>query len=289
VIDFVSSFATLDVDADGDLDVVAAGSNFVLGNWFVLGAFCVNTGGTFSVAQSFPIGIIASPTPGAGLQLASGDLDNDGDDDLLAINNPSSELRLLENDGSSFTPSTITSLNNPNSLNACDVDGYGLLDAVTADTGAGTIDWHRNEFILPITATATAYGTGCGSPAMTFVPTQNAIVGTSMGGTISNTPTPLCVVALGWSDSNMPGIGALPFDLSSIGMTGCDLLVSGDAFGLPTSPSGQAFVVNWNLQLATNWSLMGFRIYTQAYAYAPGANPLQVVASNGIDWLIGNQ
>jgi hypothetical protein len=36
-------------------------------------------------------------------------------------------------------------------------------------------------------------------------------------------------------------------------------------------------------------SLLGEHVYLQAYCFAPGANAAQVIASNGIDWLIGNQ
>ena len=34
--------------------------------------------------------------------------------------------------------------------------------------------------------------------------------------------------------------------------------------------------------------LLGVHIYLQAYAFAPGVNPLQIVISYGIDWLLGN-
>jgi len=34
---------------------------------------------------------------------------------------------------------------------------------------------------------------------------------------------------------------------------------------------------------------LGVHIYARAFNYAPAANQRQVVASNGIDWLIGNQ
>ena len=35
-------------------------------------------------------------------------------------------------------------------------------------------------------------------------------------------------------------------------------------------------------------NLLGLHVYIQAYALAPGANPLQIIISNGIDWVIGN-
>ena len=33
----------------------------------------------------------------------------------------------------------------------------------------------------------------------------------------------------------------------------------------------------------------GQHIYAQAFSYAPGVNPLEIIASNAIDWLVGNQ
>ena len=38
-----------------------------------------------------------------------------------------------------------------------------------------------------------------------------------------------------------------------------------------------------------NTALLDQHVYIQAYAFAPGVNSSQVVTSNGIDWLIGNQ
>jgi hypothetical protein len=124
---------------------------------------------------------------------------------------------------------------------------------------------------------------------MAFVPTSTAVLNTTITGTISNTPTPLCVVGLGWSNTTMAGLGALPFDLSVVGMTGCQLWQSNEVFGLSTQFSGQAFVVNWSLPLPNDPSLVSAHLYTQAFSLAPGANALEVIASNGIDWMVGVQ
>jgi hypothetical protein len=35
-------------------------------------------------------------------------------------------------------------------------------------------------------------------------------------------------------------------------------------------------------------SFIGTHVYMPAYAFAPGANPAQLVLSNGIDWLLGD-
>jgi hypothetical protein len=70
-------------------------------------------------------------------------------------------------------------------------------------------------------------------------------------------------------------------------MPGCDLWQSADILGLgtaPLTPSTLAF----SLAIPNQPTLLGFHLYMQAYAFAPGVNPLQIVISNGIDWMFGN-
>ena len=124
---------------------------------------------------------------------------------------------------------------------------------------------------------------------MIQTPMTSAVIQAPVICTIVNTPTPVCVVALGLDDAVMPGVGPLPVDLTSIGMTGCHLWHSSEVFGLSTVFSGQPFVIDCVFNLPGNSALMGLHVFTQAFSYAPGVNPLQVIASNGIDWLIGNQ
>jgi hypothetical protein len=96
------------------------------------------------------------------------------------------------------------------------------------------------------------------------------------------------VVSLGWSNTFMGSVGSLPFDLTAAGMTGCMLWQSSEMFGLATQFSGPP-TASWSLTLPNDSVLMGSRIYAQAFSLAPSANPLQVIASNGIEWSIGNQ
>ena len=124
---------------------------------------------------------------------------------------------------------------------------------------------------------------------MGFSPTSTAVVGQAITATVTDTPTPLSVVAMGSSSASAPGIGALPFDLGVIGMTGCTLYQSGDVFGLPTTSAGVAFQMSFTAALPPTPALVGQHLYFQAFSVAPGVNPLQVVASNGVDFLLGNQ
>jgi len=142
---------------------------------------------------------------------------------------------------------------------------------------------------LPTTpAFATAYGAGCGSPALGFVPDTNGrpLLGQTASATIVDAPTPVAAVAIGWS-SEFFGPFALPVTLAGIGMPGCDLLQSADILGLGTAPLTPS-TLSYSLAIPNAPSLIGLHLYLQAYAFAPGVNPLQFIISNGIDWLLGN-
>ncbi len=143
---------------------------------------------------------------------------------------------------------------------------------------------------LPVTTTAnaTTYGTGCGTPVLGFLPTANPIIGTTAGALISNAPTSFAGVTMGWSDSHLAGVPLLPLDLAFIGMPGCSMLVSNDVFGLPVTPL-TATTLQFDYAIPYAPHLLGTHVYVQAYCVAPSGNPLQIIASNGIDWLIGNQ
>ena len=95
------------------------------------------------------------------------------------------------------------------------------------------------------------------------------------------------MVALGTSNSQLPGGGALPVDLSAIGMTGCSLYQSSDLAGLPTT--GSSLYRDFRMVLPPSPLLVGKHLYLQGFSLAPGENALGVVSSNGIDFLIGNQ
>ena len=72
-------------------------------------------------------------------------------------------------------------------------------------------------------------------------------------------------------------------------MTGCTLYQSGDLVGIGTASAGVPFQMNFSLGVPLNPALVGQHFYFQAFSIAPGANPLDVISSNGIDFLVGNQ
>jgi hypothetical protein len=146
--------------------------------------------------------------------------------------------------------------------------------------------WTRGTLGTP--AVATAYGNGCGIPPVGFEPAPAArpIVGQNAGATITNVTTPLGAVAMGWSNSSY-GPFTLPVTLGGIGMPGCDLLQSAEVLGLPATVATTTSLA-FSLAIPPGPSLIGARVYLQAYVFAPGANALQVLVSNGIEWTFGD-
>ena len=220
------------------------------------------------------------------------DLDGDGDMDVLSASELDDKIAWYPNNGSgNFGPQQVitTAANGAQSVYATDLDGDGDMDVLSASDLDDKIAWYENQQVTAVTSTATQFGSGCGTPPMVFTPTSTAISGQTITAEVTSTPTPFCFVAFGSSNTTMPGIGSLPLDLTIAGMTGCTLYQSADVFGLPTVGAGVAFQMNFSMGVPSNPLLVGLHFYFQAFSIAPGANPLQVISSNGIDFLVGNQ
>ena len=71
--------------------------------------------------------------------VAAGDLDGDGDVDLVSVSQDNGRvvLHLNENNSSSFVHSTPATLNDPRAIELADVDRDGLLDLLVAEHGSG--------------------------------------------------------------------------------------------------------------------------------------------------------
>jgi hypothetical protein len=50
---------------------------------------------------------------------------------------------------------------------------------------------------------------------------------------------------------------------------------------------GRAPHPSYSFAIPNNVAFVGFHVYLQAYAWAPGANPASIVISNGLDWRVG--
>lgn len=152
----------------------------------------------------------------------------------------------------------------------------------------GTPSYLADTWVLGGTpATALPYGTGCGAPPLSFLSPNDGrpVLGAYAAAVVANPPSPLMVVAAGVSRT-VTGPFQLPLPLGGFGMTGCFMHQSGEVLGMGTlaeQGGGQRFATS--IPNASN--LIGYRLYLQAYGYAPAANPLEVVVSNGLEWRIG--
>lgn len=134
-------------------------------------------------------------------------------------------------------------------------------------------------------AGAVPYGTGCGSPPLRFERLSRPVIGQPCTATIHDAPTLVAGVSMGWSNDHF-GPFTLPVPLTSIGMTGCELLQSNESPGLGAVPIG-ASTLSFTFSIPPWPNLIGARVYIQAYAFAPAQNPLGIVSSNAIEWRLG--
>ncbi|MGI4871713.1 MAG: FG-GAP-like repeat-containing protein, partial [Janthinobacterium lividum] len=163
------SIAVGDVDGDGDLDLLTAnsGTNIV--------SVRLNDGtGNFTPPATNP-----SPAVGSGpLSVALGDVDGDGDLDLLTANYLNNTVSVRLNDGTgNFTPPATNPDpavgSNPTSVAVGDVDGDGDLDMLTANASDNTVSVRLNDgtgnFTPPATNPNPAVGSSPNSVALADV------------------------------------------------------------------------------------------------------------------------
>lgn len=125
----------VDLDADGDLDVLCASYAIDKITWFE------NDG-----SQSFTVHEVGTDADGAHSVFAS-DVDNDGDLDVLSANYHSDEIVWYENDGNQdFTAHPISSSAiDARDVYAIDLDADGDMDVLSASSGNDEIVWYENN------------------------------------------------------------------------------------------------------------------------------------------------
>jgi hypothetical protein len=132
------ALAAADVDRDGDVDVVQPGTNFVVGNtiWYE------NVGGAGASWAPHTI------PGGEGSTVAAGDLDRDGDVDVVTPGGGAG-IRWHENangTGTAWTSRTVSeAVGVPGGLGIADLDGDGDPDLLSAFVSSDTVSWHENQ------------------------------------------------------------------------------------------------------------------------------------------------
>ncbi|MFY9343490.1 MAG: FG-GAP-like repeat-containing protein [Planctomycetota bacterium] len=273
----MSSGAVADLDGDGRDDIVTAGQNLKV--WRGLG------NGQFALAQS-------RSTSTGGLDTVLGDLDGDGRLDALVVGLGGVQLFFGLPGGTFSLPQNVATGVWPKSGVIGDWNGDGWNDlAIVCQNYAGLDSYLAVHTQLPVAvpATATAYGTGCGTPVFAFQPVATAPprLGQTAAADLLQAPTAAVGMALSFSDQ-FAGSLPLPAPLAAIGMPGCTLLQSSDVLGLGTTPL-TATTFRFSLAIPNQPALLGADLFLQGYCFAPGQNPLQLVASNGVAWHLGNQ
>jgi hypothetical protein len=133
-----------DLDGDGDLDILTAARNSGQIVWF--NNRTIHRTALYPPANVNVIGVYQSAR-----HVTSGDLDGDGDADVLSIGERT--LIWYENDGGSpptFTPTQITSRqSNGRWVEIADMDGDGDQDLIVAANASRQILWYENNGARP--------------------------------------------------------------------------------------------------------------------------------------------
>ena len=133
-------------------------------------------------------------------------------------------------------------------------------------------------------ARAIPYGSGCGGSGtpLGLRGLARPVIGTNASAETTSIPpsSPGVFLQLGLQ-SVVPG-----FDLTPIGMPGCELLVSalGYVSAVPTATTHLH-----TLAVPNNPALVGGSVFLQSIAADPGGNSLGIVSSNGLEWIFDTQ
>jgi hypothetical protein len=153
---------------------------------------------------------------------------------------------------------------------------------ISADPRYPSANWVIPRLYLENDGSWFPFGTGCsgtaGEPLMTLVSPPN--LGQTYQFTVTNFPSPSgpFVVVMGLSNTSIPGVGNLPFNLGPSGAPGCCVLcdLASTQFRLANNGVGTS-----SLAIPDVPAFAGYTFFNQVYVLDTLANALGLVASRG--------
>lgn len=249
---YSSGIVAADLDQDGATD-------FAVGSKYSVATFHNDGIGQFSPWNAKNYGYYIK-------SLASGDMDNDGDQDLVAVSGSSMALRTLTNDGQgqlTVTSSVPTSLQSY-ALALGDTNGDGFLDAWCGDVVAGSV--HGALSYCVVASYGNAKPTSAGNlPVLGAAGAASLLAGFELRA--SGLPSAQAAwIGLAFGPANLPLFGGQLLLDSSLQLI---TTVSGPG-------SGNQLVCDGALSLsATAQTLAQFALGTQLFAQVLVLDPLQ--------------
>jgi hypothetical protein len=155
-----------------------------------------------------------------------------------------------------------------------------ILNSIISDT---PVNIAIVDFVpAPGTAWTNSYGAGCNTPPLRLQAVGRPLLGSTQVLEIRQLPANSLFAVL------VAGLAPVlpPLDLSGIGMAGCFLHARIDvSYGLFPA----AGIATGSILLPVDSALVGQSIFTQGAANAPATNALELVSSNAIELVLGNQ
>jgi hypothetical protein len=131
---------TVDVDGDGDLDLIVTFRSEGRVDWFAN-----NGSGNFSSTRNAVASGLNLPYPAY-----AADIDGDGDMDVLVPNSGANQLVWRRNNGSGgFSAGDTVAFTTPTNVVISDINGDGALDILAGSDTIDRVSWWQNPYLLP--------------------------------------------------------------------------------------------------------------------------------------------
>lgn len=165
-------------------------------------------------------------------------------------------------------------------------DPDALLPIVFAGTLQRTVlvghgVWLSNNTSPQHIASATTYGSGCGTPELRLesISTDRLpLLGRPARVRLAPLPVSVPGSTTAWMSVGFSQLTGIAWPTPN-----CDVHQSSEVIGLPCTFSG-----DWSLNIPYDVSLLDLDLYLQGVALAPGQNEAWLVLSNGMHWRVGD-